>query len=564
MKKLYLVLCTVIDVLVFGACLLAFVYFNDSGSSFDASVSMGVALTALAFAAISAVSLSKVIHNREDGKTIFNSLLMKLACFFLCSSTVFLGMDDGIYAFAVFMLIGIIIAAATIGLNVSAKKNSTPVRKPVADTYEYKYKGKWAWEEAAAEYARLNGIADLQNLTEEENDRIYDYTVTPLSYMFYWLAESGFLNDDFHEEFPGLAERMLSREDTPVQALTDLDYYFGSEWFKKEIIPFFRNYVDTEGRFNGKADYLYDYYDAIGNPDDRYYCVDFSWDILDRLTAVISKRYEASNSRSSLEYYEDDEPFARVHSERLNADLKAYRTGIVSHGFSEGEEAYLTRCMENLESLSDQELNRFGRLVGGTYDDYSENEMYLREFKPYSIHVFEPKNEGDVAYAVSGEADYEPEHGISFTVRNGTIVDWGYSYDFEDVYNPELEERYRYMMSIDFTGIKTEEDAKKYLDSGELVRVKLLPDMPYCTSLSDEEYIYLTPHALEKKEYFEKCIRNIRAYYYNHFNVYVEYETSYIKDSNGELLSVVPKNIYITEKDKDKWFKIRYRVDVWY
>ena len=54
--------------------------------------------------------------------------------------------------------------------------------------YTSTFKGEAQWEAAAGEYRRLTGKSEEAELTEEENKKILDLTMTPLAYFFGWLC----------------------------------------------------------------------------------------------------------------------------------------------------------------------------------------------------------------------------------------------------------------------------------------------------------------------------------------------------------------------------------------
>ncbi len=421
------------------------------------------------FALITAVTVTALVRTAKgkEGPLFRNSVLMKLCIFFTGAAFTFLAFDDFAAPFLVFLFAGLLFGAAAI-LVIRQKPRSGRIAGQPAAPYSFTYKGKWEWDAAAAEYLRLNGIPDIKDLTNEQNDLIYDYTATPFSYFFCWLVVSGFLKQEFYEEFPDedLVRKMKDRRLTPVEVLAAEDYYFGSEYLLEGILPFFRSYYDTQGRFTGQDNYLCDYYDAIGNPDDRYYCVDFSWDVLDRLLPVIEERYQSWNrsfsAYDSSDFYDDSTAVASgVHSALFDADLTVYRTGVRRAELNEADiSAYLAECLACLDSLPKTQIEKLERWFDGQYGVEETPEITaIREFSPHSLYLADPAVPGDVVFVVSGEASFEPEHGISFTVRNGLVIDWGYSYDFEDPYSDDSRKKYDVTASMDFSAVREEADA---------------------------------------------------------------------------------------------------------
>ena len=523
---------------------------------------------------ITAVTVTAMVRaaKGKEGPLFRNSVLMKLSIFFTAASFSFLAFEEPLAPFLIFLSAGLLLAAVTVFI-IKRTPRVRPAAGPhTAPPYSFTYKGKWEWEAAAAEYMRLHGISDAKALTDEENNQIYDYTATPFSYFFFWLAVSGFLSQSFNEDFPeeDFIGKMKTRKLTPVEVLAQGDYYFGSEYLLEGILPFFRTYYDTQDRFTGRNSYLFDYYDAIGNPDNRYYCVDFSWEILDRLMKVIETRYQNWNrdfsAYSSSDYYDDSEVIApNVHSALFDADLEVHRSGVRRNGIPDADvDSYLAKCIACLDSLPKKEIERLERWFDGQYGVEETPEITsIKEFSPLSLYLADPETPGDIVFVVSGEASFEPEHGISFTVRNGFVIDWGYSYDFEDPYSEMNREKYDVISSMDFTAVRTKADAERYLASGQLVRVKLLPGIPGCRTKSEEDCIYLTPRALAQKEAFEKRLRNIRACsYLTAPNVL--YAPYYEENRDRSPVSVVPHDLYIRNEDSKSLPFISFSVHVWY
>jgi len=577
LKKIYLGLCILLDLA--GLLLFGYVLISE--------LPHGEVLMLLVYCLATALLLTTVtfclLHRyrkKKAGKLFRNAILMKLSILFTGFPFTFFCVDvksdDAIYGFYFCLFWGLLFTAIT--FFIIRHKPRRPMSKPsnyALSLLSFKYKGKWAWETAATEYRRLHRLPADAELSLEESDRIYNYTAVPFSYFFYWLADFGFISEEFEKDFPLITvEDMRTRKRTPVELLASMDYYFDDEYLSKEILPFLRAYYDNQGWFTNPECYLFDYYDAIGNPEDRYYCVDFSWDVLERLCARIEQRYQAwkqcfppSAVAYSLGVYEDETPFVTaVHSALFDKDLEAYRAGTRYQDYSDADRlAYLASCIQCLDSLPQAQLKKLEQELEDAdyYGIWRAPVVLCLHFHPDSIHIWEPQRAGDIVFTLSGKADFEPEHGISFTVRNGLILDWGFSYDFDNPYCSKLVERYEANSFMDCTSVRSASDAQRFVSSGKLIRTKLLPDIPGCISQYEDDYVYLTPRALEKKQQFEKCIRNIRAYS-GMFDLEIVYTPQFATDAEHTPLSVVPKSIYIQSKQQSKWVKISFCIDVWY
>ena len=159
---------------------------------------------------------------------------------------------------------------------------------PKKKQYRFKYKSEWAWEDAAQEYLKLKNKKKIDELSQEENEIIYKYASMPLAYFVMWLIENDFIDEDYHmfEEW----EEVKERKETPVEFISRNDYYFSGQDIAEKIIPFVDYYYDNiyENSNRDKSDY----YQCIKNENGLYYCIDFSWDIYDRIANKINNAYK--------------------------------------------------------------------------------------------------------------------------------------------------------------------------------------------------------------------------------------------------------------------------------
>ncbi len=562
MKKFFFVICAILECGVIAFFVLAVI--SGAVKRGEILFFFSFVLTAALFLAISLKCLSRCREGRE--KLVRNSILMKTAVLFTGISFAFLDFEDGIYAFALFFILGLIfggISLTVIKGSQRAGKTAGPVR---AEKYSFSLRGKEERAAAAAEYMRLKGIPRTGDLTEKQKEVIESYAAVPFSYMFYWLAVSGALNGRFTAEFGryGLIEDMQSRKITASEALDRIGFSFGSEYMKEEFISFFRTYYDTKGIFGIRDNYIYDYYEASGEPDDRYYCMDFSWETCGALEKKIGERFSEwkreFGTGPDASYYDNGSVGRTVHTELFGADLELRLCGKKRKGFPDD---YGERCLEDLDGLTERQLRKLERLFESEYGEGEEPGITrIETFRPDSLYMFEPEEEGDVVFALSGEAEFEPEHGISFTVRNGTVLNWAFASDIEEPYSRENRRKYETEPSFDISEVRSPEDAKALLQSGDLVWVKLVFGIPHCSVKGGEDYVYLTPEALREREKYERYILNIRAFS-GIPDLEMVYVPEYYTGSDGKALSLVPKDIYIRTADTKGGVKAFFRINVW-
>lgn len=470
-------------------------------------------------------------------------------------------------------------------LNKGKKKKTT---KSVAGgkPYTYIFKGEQAWEAAAGEYRRLMGKSEEAELTEEEKKKIYDYTMMPLAYFFGWLCERDLIGEGFGNEFgetdqAKLTEEVKQGKITPLEALAGLSHYFSYEWIKEEAKYFFRSYFDSKfserDRFKDEDIYLYDYYECIGEPEDRYYCVDYFAEVQKKMDQRLDQRYAKSKARFAWEdisdnYYsdeEDDEHVVTVHSSFFDKDLNVFRCGRIQKG--EFPEDYALNCLKSLEEMPQKEWHRMERWLvesnGGELED-----LKINHFKPHDLYIYEPQTEGDHAFMISGGADYEEEHGISFTIRNGILLDWNYANESGDPYDDVLiarYERYSYgrdlktgAKEIDFEQITEQKDLDALVTEGKLIRTLLVPEWLGGAD-TDENKVYVTPMTLVQIEKIQRRLKMIRAYALTvlpEWEFHVEVKAKYCENTDGTK-PLVPMCITYSRPNPNPEMKLTIKMD---
>lgn len=238
MKKIYSIICIIIDVM--ALCFISIAVFFGITETKELLIAVPFIVMCVLFLSMSVSVFIKIIKRPKES-IIRNSVLMKLSVFFLCAALSFWGFPDGVYAFSVFLAFGgILTAAAIFYIRVKFDVNLFPKANQYRNDYSYCYDAEWEWEAAAKEYMRLHEIKNISDITDDDDIKICAYTAAPLSYFFYWLAESGFLTESYYEYDPyvnDMIEKMLKREITPIEMLSAMNYYFSSDYILDGIKP---------------------------------------------------------------------------------------------------------------------------------------------------------------------------------------------------------------------------------------------------------------------------------------------------------------------------------------
>lgn len=154
------------------------------------------------------------------------------------------------------------------------------------------YKSEWSWEDAAKEYLKLKGKEKIEDLTVEENEIIYEYASMPMVYFAMWLIENNLLSNCAYEDMFSheYFDEIKNRKITPVDFIRNVDYCFVSDLISSSVLPFvdeyfYREYIEV------------DYPKCIKNDNNFIYCVDYSWEIYDKIAIVINTAYNKYNDK---------------------------------------------------------------------------------------------------------------------------------------------------------------------------------------------------------------------------------------------------------------------------
>ena len=512
------------------------------------SVTVTAALLPPALLALSVVGL------RKQWK-FMRCLLWKVTVFFALGGCFFLGLGEAWPAFLVFEAAAVVFLLIALLWPWNARHLRGPSgagcggwEKPV-----FRYKGEWAWDDAAAEYRRRTGKSATEPLTEEENDLIYRYAVTPLAYFLAWLLGEGFMSPEYYEAVgTENTQACVNGTLSPVDLLAQMDYQLHEDDLLAGAADFARYYFETGHPSLYSPRFVFDYWEEIKNPDGYYYLNDYSAERCERLCAKIAEAYRDWPLNRGTDYYEDEEPLEKVFVRRFNKELGVFRFGKKIRGTI--DEAQIRRCVQMLEEMDEAQFARLDRWVSDTYGDSLAGSV-MREFSPSDLYVCEPQEAGDAACCVCGEAEFEPEHGFSFSVRNGILYEWGYGFDFEEPYSGASRRAWEQAAcDIDFLSLTDSSQAESLAEEGKLVRTLLIPTDLGGTE-EESNRVWLTPAALREKERMDERVRAMKAL--NGGRLPLIYRAVYYDDKKP----VVPQMVQARHDGKPSAFA--FSVTVW-
>ncbi|SCW31324.1 hypothetical protein SAMN02910456_00480 [Ruminococcaceae bacterium YRB3002] len=433
------------------------------------------------YLAINIVSILRLW--KENKRVVASSLLMKTTVFLLFFASLYI--TPKVFIPEATLCFGIL--AAVVGTAVfffcrsrAGGQDNKPVKSNGIDprlSGFTDYKAKWVWADAAAEYKRIHGT----EVSADMNYQVYRYASMPVIYLFQWLRDRELLTDEINDSLRYAGGDVLD------QFRVVMDYCLLRNEIRPGILKFLDSYCAEANIFRpGMDHFMFDYYEAVRNPDKAYYCVEYSEDTYNRLASVIDDRYSAFRSSLSNEDPPVYESVDRVKWDLTGDELSVTAVGNVSR-------SYISLCGAALNSIPVSRLDKLARIFQG---------WSLESFHPDMMIIHEPKGD-EAAFIVSGKADLGQECGISFAVRDGVIVAGYYSYCRYSPWDPELNDRFELAKDDkDLYHLDSELRLNEMVRSGDLVPVMI-----------NGAEVYVTPAAARIRERMESRCEAIMTQY---------------------------------------------------
>jgi len=140
-------------------------------------------------------------------------------------------------------------------------------------------KAQWQYDSALEAYCEQTGI-DAQDLTEEDENQVWEYAGNHIAYFITWLIRREMLSD-LHAENSEDIETVKSREMTGAQyAELNCDWVLAREDLSEKVKPFVDAYY--------RQQYIEDYTFTLDRPALSGV---FSWAEYDRVEYVLDRAY---------------------------------------------------------------------------------------------------------------------------------------------------------------------------------------------------------------------------------------------------------------------------------
>ena len=342
---------------------------------------------------------------------------------------------------ACFQGVCIILGICSVLLGRKANKLSPKIIAPGTnriDNFEIE-KAEWLWDAAASEYYRG---AVPEDMSESDNDLIYNYASMPMACYLLWLLHRGMVSEDFCDMVSeDVLESIRNGSESPVAFLAFSDYCFTRDMISDEVYNFTNTYYWGNIRRSGfqipynsyDAAYQFDYFHIVGN--DRYYYVNsYSWETQQKLEEVLDKR---------LREYREDIGTAEKRSTEYS-DVYHWELDVeLCYGADEND---LKAVLDDVLYPDAQKLESVRRCLAEHAEHNFSDEEYEELFDFYSAYLLKVyhSEDGRPAYVLDGYCGYDCEESFSLTVR-GDIV---YSDPESDSEIPPYSEHMEMLLSL--------------------------------------------------------------------------------------------------------------------
>ena len=555
----------------------------DSEYSPDAAVAAEYLILGICFAVFLIITIGGFVRYSMKKKFILSTGLgMKFLVFFLGMGAFRFPVGEPMVSLF-FWIIGGVVIAIIFFVHHSGKKKQRQMNNQKQQTNVpwnqirfSRYKAKWTWDDAAKEYCEIHNTT-LEELTEQENDIIYDYACGYIAYLLAWMIKHDFCSEEFWQEHSAVEiEKIKQEQASPVAFVSaEMDCVVGREDFTEDIVPFLDSYYegamlgelrDKRPRTERTICYDNDYYAVIRNPEHYFYCINFSWDIYHRLEERLDQRYRYYLIRQEeVEAAEADYYFPGEKPQERNIQMPALEQSLELRVAKGVTQEYVDRCICHVSNMPEALLQQISDKL---YDTFYNGIQYTAEETGVAIDksrlilrlgsgdiMILPPHGNEPGYMLGFECGFETEHGVGITVRGNEVLDVSYRADVTSPWCYENEIRYQMaqaMNKLDAASISTQEKAFAEVKKGNLVEIPVVPaslGMP----LPEQNVLYVPKLVAELKNEYDMVAEKMLV---------DGYADAYTCTPRYKQDSIIPARICIQATKGEKLQFVTY-IEIW-
>ena len=271
--------------------ILAMITFFLVGDTDNAYAITPFAVMLSLFVAVDIVGIFR--HRRGKAHVLVCSMFMKVTIFLICFG-IFYAMPgiDTYKATICFVLLGVFFGVFTAFFtktygNPSYSPVKIPVHQPAVPVTTHVFEGYRSqkhWDDVKEE------------LPEGDYDdaKLIEYASMPIIYLLQWLLVREYMSSSFYKNHSKDDVYEQLKYNTPLELFRDMmDYCLAREDIDAGILKFLDVYDSPNYFYNSENNnYIHDYLNAVSNPDNLFYCVEYSQDVYDALEKVFDARLE--------------------------------------------------------------------------------------------------------------------------------------------------------------------------------------------------------------------------------------------------------------------------------
>lgn len=465
MKKAVAILSIISDIIftgIFALFIIGGIYFNDEEITSDPFNYMLVAAGALCLI----ISITATIRIFKKNQGLWWLILGKLDVWpwFMVAFCIIekeYNTTDGIGAMVVLVLIGTILTIPFIVLR-NKKSLSSVVQQ--LDIMRYPFKGfrpDWEYEDAYKEYIMSIGADESYKVSDEENEKIWEYATIPFAYLFKWLIDRNYVSEGFLTDVQrlGAINDVNSVREGRMSPVRLILAYFHEGIFREHLLPdvaaFFDGYYENYGK--PSSAYEVDYREIVQKETSFYYLNMYNEDHYEKLAKRFDEAFEkyVENdilSDISIYSWEVKTVIDYVRWDLFDEELEVYslfnldfdvnfliKESLVNHPHPDlvtriiskydfDDQGKVGAIADSLNHFSEMQINNIkGELSNWDFDGEGTEELF-KKLSPACIHIL-PSRQGDLCYWIECTPEFEEEHGIGIIIRNGIVIDLEYAGD---------------------------------------------------------------------------------------------------------------------------------------
>jgi hypothetical protein len=415
--------------------------FRDEIGSEIFNFCLALTLHGLSLLAITLGGIVRLKKRKEKFSLIKNILMLPIATVLTVAVAHFtiIDFDEHNLAGMVYLIFGLILVGLMhLHLPHKSKNKSkkADTSTPLLPAFTH-IKAEWNYEEAAMEYCSLYN-KDIEQLTEDEQDKILEYAGNWLAYFIAWLVKHGFYIFDNEIIQQDYEQSIIDENQTPQGLFESTDNCLSMHNIKSDLWKFMTHYFEYPHSLIGY--YWDDYCEVTLDIGSINYCVEYSWDIYHKLEKLIDtafREYTIKQEADVIEYNGDT-----FHCDWLDTDINVETLDTVS-------QEYIQQCISHLQLMPEKMQTEIRNAVVEWHDtDDIPMEEIIRSCNFDTITIPVPYG-SEPAYTLDGEPDFEKEHGMSIIIRGNKVLEVGYRQDLHYCSPWQKEYVEKYMLSIE-------------------------------------------------------------------------------------------------------------------